>query len=238
VLTNLRPHLGNRFVFKADIAQFYPGIHHTRVRRLFEQLGCPTDAARCITRLCTYRFCLEQGLVTSPILADTLLAEADVRIGSACRAMNLTYTRFVDDLFVSGNFDLDGSGVPGLVEAVLRENGFTVNREKMNCKPAEDGFTITNLRFHRGHPDVSADYATELERHIDDAHALARGERPADGLLTECQLWGRARYVGWVNPGRWPRLKNRLSGIDWTRVYNTAVGYGLIGRRKALVPRV
>lgn len=237
VLTNLRPHIGNRFVFKADIAQFYPGVHHTRVRRLFEGLGCSADAARCITRLCTYRYCLEQGLVTSPILADTLLAEVDERISSACNAMNLTYTRFVDDLFVSGNFDLDHSGLPSLVERVLRENGFAVNRVKMDCKPVESGITITNLRFPRGHADVTADYAAELERHIDDALTLARGERSAGGFLTECQLWGRARYVAWVNPGRWPRLRSRLSEIDWIRVYDTAVSYGLIERRKILVPR-
>ena len=83
---NAERHLRSQFAFSCDIMEFYPSIHSSRVYRLFAKIqGCSPDVARLLTRLCTYRYHLALGLITSPLLADqfltideTLLREGDI----------------------------------------------------------------------------------------------------------------------------------------------------------------
>jgi hypothetical protein len=123
ILSNARPHVGQRFLFTTDIANFYPSVHWTRVLKLFAALNCSEPVARICTRICTYKNHLSQGLLTSPILADQLMRPVDERIGSACQKLGAVYTRYVDDLAVSAPFDLQESGVPGLVYASSARTG-------------------------------------------------------------------------------------------------------------------
>lgn len=234
ILTNLDPHLGNRFAYTTDIASFYPSVHHTRVRRLFESWGWEAEAARAAARLCTRRHRLEQGLVSSPILADVLLGPVDRRIGAACSKAGLSYTRFVDDLTISGPFDLAASGFPALVVGILRENGFEVQPAKERAGRRED-VTVTNLTFREGRADVRPEYAEELEQRIEQTKSLADGGPFAGPYHTPCQLWGRVGFVRSINPGRAKRLARRLRRIDWAAAEREALHRGLIVARKTLV---
>jgi hypothetical protein len=234
VLTNVRPHLGSAFVFTADITSFYPSIRRERVAGLFRDLGCSGDVADLCTRLCTFRHRLEQGLITSPALADQLMRPVDGRIAGVCRELGLVYTRFVDDLAVSGPFDLEASGVPALVYRILSEHGFRRNPDKDSFGAVAQGAAVTRLRFSDGHPDVARAYADELDRQLADAARLAEGDNFDGPYFTEAQIRGRVQFVGWVNPGRLRRLRSLLSRIDWNRVREEARGRG----HEAVVKRV
>lgn len=235
ILTNVLPHLGSAFVFTADIASFYPSIRRERVACLFRRLGCSGEVADLCTRLCTFRHRLEQGLITSPALADQLMRPVDERIAGVCRELGLAYTRFVDDLAVSGPFDLGASGVPALVRRILAEHGFRPNPDKDSIGAVAEGAAVTRLRFPCGHPDVARAFADELDRQLADAALLAEG-RAFDGpYFTEAQIRGRVQFVGWVNPGRLRRLRALLSRIDWGRVRQEARARGLEADVKRVV---
>ncbi len=234
VLTNVKPHLGSAFVFTADIASFYPSIRRDRVSGLFRSLGCAGDVADLCTRLCTFRHRLEQGLITSPALADQLMRPVDARLAGICRELGLVYTRFVDDLAVSGSFDLEASGVPALVHRILAEHGFRANPDKDPFGAVGKGAAVTRLRFPDGHPDVARAYADELDRQLADAARLAKGDVFDGPYFTESQIRGRVQFVGWVNPGRLRRLRSLLSIIDWNRARVEARHRGL----EAVVKRV
>ena len=128
IKTNVEQHIGSTFVFTADISNFYPTVSHNRVYRLFvEDFACTPDVARICTKLCTYKHHLALGLITSPILADQVMCRIDARIAGLCRDAGLVYTRYVDDLTISGSFDLKESGFSDLVQRILREHGFKAN---------------------------------------------------------------------------------------------------------------
>jgi RNA-directed DNA polymerase len=242
LLTNVRPHLGHAFVFTTDVSNFYPSIHQQRVFDLFTRLGWSPEVARLSTRLCTYRNHLAQGLLTSPILADQLLRPVDDRIGAACRKIgaacrkaSLTYTRVVDDIAISGSFDLEHSGFPGLVRRILAENGFTANEEKDQFGSVSGGATITKIRFPRGHPDVQKAYCDEVIRQLRDAACLGRGAGFDGPYYTEAQITGRVLFICWVNPGRRRVLLPMLRGVDWRKVRKEAQRQGLEVMREELV---
>ncbi len=84
ILSYVEPHLASKFVYKTDIASFYPSISNNRVNSLFlRKLGCHPSVARMLTDLCTYDYHLALGLVTSPIIADQIMMPFDARLGTA-----------------------------------------------------------------------------------------------------------------------------------------------------------
>jgi hypothetical protein len=155
----------------------------------------------------------------------------DRRIGTLCKKSNLTYTRFVDDISISGPFDLERSGFATLVEKILTQDGFKVNPLKHRFGKFSKDATITSLREVRGHLDVKKEYLTELVRQLSDAASLARDEEFVGPYYTPGQLLGRVRFVAWVNPGRRKELMRRFRSIRWGLVKANAAKRSLVASR-------
>lgn len=223
ILSNAKAHIGQRFLFNTDISKFYPSIHYTKVYRLFlEDFECSPDVASLCTRLCTCKHHLALGLITSPILADQLLARVDTRLGRACEQSGLVYTRYVDDISISGPFDLRKSGFSNLVRMVLHQSGFGVNESKHRFGKVSTGMSVTKIRISNGHPDVEKRYLVQLSRELEIAEGLASGSYGGGPIVLEPQLAGKVNFVCWVNPERRDKLEARFRAIDWAKVLETA----------------
>jgi hypothetical protein len=236
VKTNAEPHLCSAFVFATDIANFYPSVHYTRVYQLFiERFFCSPDVARICTKLCTHRYRLAQGLITSPILADCLMSNADMRIARMCARSGLVYTRFVDDITISGLYPVDSGSFPKLVADVLKTCGFALNAQKEVKGRLSAQNYITKLRIKRGRLDVRPAYLAEIHSQLDDAARLSRGGEWTGTYHTCSQILGRIHYIGWINPGRRQQLMKRYKSIPWKKVEEEARARGLVAQRKVAI---
>jgi hypothetical protein len=259
--TNARAHIGSTYAFVTDISGFFPAISCHRVNDLFLRQACSSEVASILTRLCTYDFHLALGLVTSPILANELFKPIDWRIADACRKMGLTYTRFVDDITISGKFDLERSGIRGVVENIVDRHGFKLAASKTGCgrldrrahlrsacPPAgsadqaacgrfDQDITITGVRLKKYHLDVPRKYVNEVERLISDHTSLAHDGKFTGPLLTEGELFGKSHYVCAMNPGRRRSILGKLKAIEWDKVMNNAAARELVRTRDRLRPR-
>jgi hypothetical protein len=177
-------------------------------------------------------------LVTSPILADQALAKVDARIAGACQKAGLVYTRYVDDVTISGAYDLEKSGIPRLVERILAQDGFEVNPQKHKFGRLSDGTPITNLRIKRGRLDAQREYIQELSRQLRDAVVLAGGGEGFQGpYFTRDQILGRIFFVCHINPHHRRILMRRYRAIDWRAVAREAEARGLIAYRKIIIEK-
>ena len=245
IKSNLGPHLDNTYVLTRDIESFFPSITHRRVHDLFAcELGCSADVARICTRLCTYRHHLAQGLITSPILADRMMKRADHRIGTMCEQIKggqqLVYTRFVDDLTISGRFPIDSGSVPRLVEKIMEECGFKIHPTKGECGSLTNQVKITKITINhgrpdRGRPDIDKDYLADLKRQIAEVGKLQHGGDWNGDYYTSDQILGRIHYVGWINPNRQPELMCQFRAVDWEKVRTEASKRGLMKLQKERV---
>jgi RNA-directed DNA polymerase len=236
IKTNAQAHADSAFVFTADVTNFYPTVSHNRMYGLFvKRMGCTPDVARILTRLCTYHHHLALGLVTSPFLAEQVLIPIDKRIHAACEAAGLIYTRYVDDLTISGGYNLDGSGFKNLISGILRDHGFKMH--KVVFGRLSEGTPITKISLRNGHPDVGRKYLQELDRQLDDANNLANGRQFVGPYYTRNQITGRVRFVCWVNPGRKKVLLSKLNSIPWAKVEKEADKRKLVVAKKRLVKR-
>ena len=235
IKTNASAHLDSTFVFATDIANFYPSVRHSRVYSLFtERFGCSPDVARLFTKLCTYRGHLALGLITSPILADCLMEGVDRRIGAMCEKHGLVYTRFVDDIAISGPYPIDSGGFPRLVARILGSYGFKANPGKEDKGRFSDGKCVTKLRVKRGRLDVRPEYLAEVNTQLEDAARLAGGGEWTGIYFTPGQIYGRIQFIGWVSPGRRRELIRKYNAIPWKIVEVEARSRGLVALRKTL----
>lgn len=235
ILTNVAPHLESRHILKVDISDFYPSVHYTRVYRLFaESLECSPDVSRILTRLCTYKYHLALGLITSPILADQILKRVDRRIDGACRREGLEYTRFVDDVAVSGSFRFEGGRVLGIIESILREDGFKANPGKSAFGPLDGTIPITGVAVRDGKIDATRGYVAELDRQLADLESLSRGAEFDGPYYTKDQVLGRIRFVCRLNPARKRDLVQKFRRVHWPAAANEAAARNLVIARARL----
>lgn len=234
IKSNAAVHLGANWVFATDVSSFYPSVHHSRVYRFFAtDQGCSPPVARILTLLCTFDHHLALGLITSPILADQMFRPIDARLGGLAGQLGLVYTRYVDDIAFSGDFDFTDSGIPDLVVRAIAEHGFTVKRTKHKMGRAlNPESTITQLRLKADKLDVRKEYLQNLLQTMRDLNALGNGENYVGEYLTRSQLEGKVRFVCWINPGRRKRLLSIFANLRWAEIEKEAELRGFVANAR------
>lgn len=231
ILTSVAPHTRQRFVYTGDIQNFYPSIHFERVRQLFLALGCSDEAASILTRLCTNHNRLEQGFITSPILADRLFRPADERIFRLCEKNEMTYSRFVDDITISAPFNLKKSGIPKMIAKILAGTGFVMNPKKNNFGNVSKGTLVLGLRLRKSKINVCAGYLDETIRRLNEMILLGDGGKFTGVYYSRNELFGRFQYICWVNNNRKQQIAGIWNAADWKKIEKEAVIRGIAKRR-------
>jgi RNA-directed DNA polymerase len=162
VVSNARSHTAQRLVLNIDLEDFFPSINFGRVRGLFLKppfsMGPP--AATVLAQICSHRNGLPQGAPTSPVLSNLIAATLDRRLTRLARGNRLHYSRYADDITLSGNQPalapiiaehyLDAKGKMALRpgEALAREialSGFTVNQKKVRLQRRGERQVVTGI---------------------------------------------------------------------------------------------
>jgi hypothetical protein len=141
-LTNASAHVGNGYLQKFDLADFFPHISVDAARLGFEALGLPAEVALLLARLTTCNGRLPVGFSTSPAVANIACFELDESLVRIAEPRNLTITRYADDIAFSGSEPFD-------VEADLRRAvesvGHEVNEKKMRTLKRGQPMYVTGL---------------------------------------------------------------------------------------------
>lgn len=132
-------HTKKRLVISLDIKDFFSSIRQFQVEDMFQILGFDKPEARTLSELCTYKFFVPQGALTSPKISNIVAAMSfGPVIAQFCQARNLHMTIYADDITISAK-ELPEKRedtyalireVIDFVTSTLREYGFVVNKEK------------------------------------------------------------------------------------------------------------
>jgi hypothetical protein len=153
-----------------------------------------------------------------------------------CVKHGLVYTRFVDDITISGQFDIRSGSFAKVVAEILGCYGFTLKQSKQQSGRLSEGLSVTKLRIKRGCPDVRKMYIEEVKQQLDNAVRLARGESPLGCYFTAQQILGRIDFITWINPGQRAQLFRKFRSIEWSVVEAEAARRGLVATVKKIVP--
>jgi|SRR3989344_3322912 len=214
IVDNARLHSKNPYVLNADIKNFFPSVHFTRVDKLYRRLGATDFAARTLTSLTTVNSCLPQGSPTSPYIATLSLRNMDYRIAKLCKANRLTFSRYFDDITISGH--KRAHEVLQTVAAIVAQEGYELHRDLPKLQlfsPGQDrlitGIVIKNGVLCVSSKDEIMQYILSLQ-----AGGLANldDENPTKEMLS---LLGKIGFVAKVDPVIANQLKTEFDKIEW-----------------------
>lgn len=152
IIDNAKCHVKGGYLLNIDIKDFFPSVHWKRIRKLYIDLGCFEEVAEKLCKLTTLNYQLPQGAPTSPYLSNLVLTNLDTRLFNISKAHRLTYTRFFDDISISGN-----SSVKVLEEdflKIIESEGYKVKYTKKFLYETHQTKKVTGILIDNGRLDV------------------------------------------------------------------------------------
>jgi RNA-directed DNA polymerase len=245
--THAAEHSGREVVIRLDLEDFFASVEARRVFGIFREAGYPEAVAHALTGLCSnvvpvtewaavprpsdpprlaahWRLGsrlatphLPQGAPTSPALANLAAFRLDRRLAGLAETLGARYTRYADDLVLSGPRALrpGAARLAELAAEIAREEGFRLNHAKTRAMGRGGRQQVCGVVVNE-HPNVPRREYDELKAIL---HNAARGgpkdENRAGHPDFRAHLLGRIAWVEQLNPGRGRKLRERFALIDW-----------------------
>lgn len=239
IVSNARPHVGQAVVIRLDLQNFYANVTYSRVVAIFRSMGYCREAAIWLGRLTTsavpwslampgddealkslyLRRHLPQGAPTSPALANLSAFGLDVRLSGLLKKFGGNYTRYADDLTLSGSDDFRYAlrCVIPLTEQIVRSERFRLNHRKRKVIRRGHRQVVTGVVVN-AKPNIPRDEFDRLKAILHNCVKLGPSSQNRDGLPDfTAHLRGRIAFVRQLNPARAEKLRLLFERIDWRR---------------------
>jgi RNA-directed DNA polymerase len=239
IVSNARPHRGQRWVLNLDLANFFPSINFGRVRGAFMAypFHCPPAVATVMAQICCHDNVLPQGAPTSPVVSNIICSALDSDLRFLAHRERCRYTRYCDDLTFSTSehdFPREITVRKGLYEAhigpALRDcitgHGFEINPRKTRLLGRAQRQEVTGLTVNQK-VNVSRRFVRNVRAML---HAWERyGEAAAEsrfhkvymnggtGVSFRQVLAGRISFIGLVRGRTDPvyrKLRSKFALLD------------------------
>jgi RNA-directed DNA polymerase len=232
-LTNAQAHAGKHLVLNLDLRDFFPSIVWPRVRAVFQRAGYSPAVATILALLCTecprktviydgttYHVAtgprgLPQGACTSPALSNQVARRLDRRLTGLASKLGLTYTRYADDLTISGDAALaDRIGyVLARVRHLAADEGFAVNETKTRVLGRNARQSVTGLVVN-DRPGVPRAVVRRLRAILHRArHEGLASQNRAGHPDFRAWIQGMIAYVSMARPETGARLRAALEAV-------------------------
>lgn len=111
-VSNAALHTGAAILILDDIADFYPSLDRKLVFTVWLRFfGFSPEVAELLTKLTTRKGSIPQGAKTSSYLANLAFWDREAQLVEELKAMDLTYSRFVDDITYSSRYRIPDSTI-------------------------------------------------------------------------------------------------------------------------------
>lgn len=130
ILNNAIPHIGSNAMLCLDLKDFFGHIKSLYIYNIFKQLGYNSLISTILTRICTLNDSLPQGSPCSPKLANLYCISLDKRIQGFVGRRGIVYTRYADDITLSGPDDTVFPRIINTIIKIIEDEKLVVNNNK------------------------------------------------------------------------------------------------------------
>ncbi len=243
VVDHARAHAGQAVLLKFDLQDFFATVRASRVHATFAELGYSPAVARELMALCTTATPepvlerlrteggltwtqamrlrdahLPQGAPTSAALSNLCAFRLDTRIAGLARALGARYTRYADDIVLSGDARLLrwADRVETRLGAWALDEGFALNHRKTRRVARSRRQQVCNVVVNV-RPNLPREEFDRLKAQL---HACATKGASAQNRAGvpnwEQHLRGRVAWAEQLNAAKAQRLRRLLERIDWS----------------------
>ncbi len=225
-LTAVSAHSENKYFFLTDIESFYQNIKKSDVKNILQRdkhlipimdIG---DYIDFITDITTYDDSIPVGFPTSPELSNAFLYEFDCVLKDYCETKSLKYTRYADDIIISGKTFDELSSLKEIVQSMLIEyasSSLKLNESKTHITSLGNKVKILGLVIlPNGQVTIDKKYKTQLESLLyfysnDKNRYQDYLEKTMNG--DEKSLFGLLHYANSVDPRYIDKLQKKYGAL-------------------------
>ena len=226
-LSHASLHVKKHYLFLFDIKDCFHSIGWAPVKSQFTKLGYPESVSTCLTALCTHSVLqppqlrlfepeqrerlrqrhLPQGAPTSPALVNTVLHTLDLRLSALADKLGLSYSRYADDIAMSGNTHRDWRFLESVVGSICLQEGVKLNYKKSRVKRPHQKQRVTGIVVN-SKTNVDRKYFDNLKAVLTNCtrHGLNSQNRHGHPNF-RAHLLGRIQYVKSLNKNRGLKLE-------------------------------
>lgn len=219
IVTNASSHIGSFCIINLDIVDFFPSISFDRVFYIFKYYGYTKEISYVLAKICTCNGKLPQGSPASPYISNISCLKLDKRIYSLAQKYGAIYTRYADDITISGNKTI--SNIIGILTDIINSEGFAVNNKKTRILYPHQRQEITGLIVNNGSLKIPKAYKRKIQQEIYyckkygvNNHKIKTGD---EHRFYKEHLYGKAYYVFMVEPKIGKNLLKQLNEMDWEK---------------------
>ncbi|ROZ98788.1 reverse transcriptase family protein [Gordonia sp. OPL2] len=229
------PHTDRPVVLRVDLRHCFESISVRRVRGVFREAGYPQHIARVLAELCTTATPVDelhdieaghaallrerhlpQGAPTSPHLANLVMRSLDRRLTGYAQHNGLRYTRYGDDLALSGD-EMNADRALWTTLRVVRAEGFTVHPGKVRIMHRHQQQRLAGLVVN-DRPRVARADVDNLRALLHNAiHYGASSQNVDDHPDFRAHVHGLIAWIGATGEARRRRLLEMADQVDWDR---------------------
>lgn len=128
---NVKFHKNQNVVIKLDIKNFFDSITYKDVYTIFRGIGYTRNLSHLLANMCILNNKLPQGSPCSPVLSNIYFKSIDERLGAYFTSLKFRYTRYSDDITISG--DINNSQIHAIlsfVKKLFSEKNLKLNESK------------------------------------------------------------------------------------------------------------
>jgi RNA-directed DNA polymerase len=216
ILTHAIPHVGRQMVATLDIRKFFPSTTCLHIEPIIKDLGFSDEAAEVILSLVMFDNELPQGAPTSSLLANLAFNAGDSSFIKICQKKKLRYTRYVDDIAISG--DCDFSELRGPFVKAIESTNYSIANEKIHFMPQGVRQTITGLVVNermRPTRKFVNNLNTTIRFCLEHGASLAAAIEGLSVRQLKNRLTGQVNYLLQSDSVLGKKMKGKLYGVDW-----------------------
>jgi len=160
-----------------------------------------------------------QGAPTSPALANLCAFGLDLRLDGLARALEVRYTRYADDIVISGPRSLAAARlrIEAWVARIARDEGFALNHRKTRCRRAGKRQQVCGIVVNR-QPNLPRERFDRLKALLHRCVVDGPAAHNRDGHARfQDHLRGQLAWAAQLNAGKAQRLQRLFERIDWRR---------------------
>ncbi|UAA40285.1 RNA-directed DNA polymerase [Paraneptunicella aestuarii] len=220
--TAVRAHTDSNYFFLTDIRNFYSNIKITDVLRILERdkeripISDIDSYINLLASLMTFNGSVPVGFSTSPQLSNGFLFEFDCAVREFCESNVLTYTRYADDIIISGKSFEELSDLKEIIQTFLNKyasSTLLLNEEKTRITHLGNKVKILGLSILPNRKvTIDTKYKKKLELLL---HFYVTDESKYKSFLeeefkgSEKSLFGMLHYVQSIDPDYLEKLQRK-----------------------------
>lgn len=218
VLTNARSHLGKYMITNIDIKDCFPNTSPEIINKALLAVGFEAELSELLSNICTYNDSVPQGAPSSTCIVNIALGLIDSKFSKLCSKNNFNYTRFVDDITISGDIDLRPfkNAFTGYIESMSYPISSYVpldrsKRQVVTGLVVNDKIRPTSIFIQRLKDDIKSGWPGE------DKMELVANEYGLSINELKDNIWGRISFIKSIDKKLGRTIRGLMPKVVWPK---------------------